>query len=124
MASLVLKAYWQLIRFHWYLVWGDFAVLCGKVRNQQVCELNLHSCSAELIVRAVDLASIWYWKRALCLQRSAAAACLLRQYGFPAKMVIGARPMPFKAHAWVELNGQVVNDKAYMPEMYAVLDKC
>ena len=32
--------------------------------------------------------------------------------------------MPFKAHAWVEVAGVVVNDKPYMPEMYAVLDRC
>jgi hypothetical protein len=39
-------------------------------------------------------------------------------------MVIGAQQMPFKAHAWVEVAGQVVNDKPYTPEMYAVLDRC
>jgi hypothetical protein len=60
----------------------------------------------------------------LCLQRSAAAACLLKRYGIPAQMVIGAKQMPFKAHAWVEVGGRVVNDKPYMPEIYAELDRC
>jgi len=32
--------------------------------------------------------------------------------------------MPFKAHAWVEVDGRVVNDKLYTPEMYGVLDRC
>jgi hypothetical protein len=32
--------------------------------------------------------------------------------------------MPFKAHAWVEVAGKVVNDKSYTPSMYAVLDRC
>jgi hypothetical protein len=73
---------------------------------------------------AVDMACIWYWKEALCLQRSAATACLLRQYGVAAKLVIGAQQMPFKAHAWVEVEDRVVNDKPYMHEMYAVLDRC
>ncbi len=67
---------------------------------------------------------IAYWKQALCLQRSAATACLLKRYGVPAQMVIGARQIPFKAHAWVEVDGRVVNDKLYMPEIYAVLDRC
>ena len=70
------------------------------------------------------MACIWYWKEALCLQRSAATACLLKQYGVLAQMVIGAQQMPFKAHAWVEVDGRVVNDKPYTPEMYAVLDRC
>jgi hypothetical protein len=39
-------------------------------------------------------------------------------------MVIGARQLPFKAHAWVEVAGLVVNDKSYVPETYAVLDRC
>jgi hypothetical protein len=73
---------------------------------------------------AVDMACIWYWKEALCLQRSAATACLLKRNGVPAQMVIGAQQMPFRAHAWVEVEGRVVNDKPYTPEMYAVLDRC
>jgi hypothetical protein len=58
------------------------------------------------------------------LQRSAATACLLRRYCVEAHMVIGAQQMPFKAHAWVEVGGRVVNDKPYVAEMYSVLDRC
>ena len=76
------------------------------------------------ICEAVDMAGIWYWKEALCLQRSSATACLLKKYGVRAQMVIGAQRMPFKAHAWVEVDGQVVNDKLYTPEKYGVLDRC
>jgi hypothetical protein len=39
-------------------------------------------------------------------------------------MVIGARQIPFKAHAWVEVDGRVVNDKTYAAEIYAVLERC
>jgi hypothetical protein len=37
--------------------------------------------------------------------------------------VIGAQRIPFKAHAWVEVEGRVVNDKPYMSEMYAIVDR-
>jgi hypothetical protein len=37
--------------------------------------------------------------------------------------VIGTQQIPFNAHAWVEVDGHVVNDRAYMPEMYAVLER-
>jgi hypothetical protein len=70
------------------------------------------------------MACIWYCKEVLCLQRSAATTCLLRKYGVSAHLVIGAQQMPFKAHAWVEVGGEVVNDKKYVRELYARLDQC
>ena len=124
MSLLVFKAYGKLIYFDLYLARGSFSALYEKVRNYPVRKSLPSSPSVEVICAAVDMASIWYWKEALCLQRSAATACLLRQYGVPAQLVIGAQQMPFKAHAWVEVEGQVVNDKPYMHEMYAVLDRC
>jgi hypothetical protein len=124
MSFLVLKAYLMLIHFDFYLARGNFAALYNKVRNYPVTKETLSPDAVERICSAVDMACIWYWKEALCLQRSAATACLLKQNGVPAQLVIGAQQMPFKAHAWVEVEGHVVNDRPYMPEMYAVLDRC
>ncbi len=124
MSFLVLKAYLKLIHFDLYLARGNFAALYNKVRNYPAGSQAPSAGVVEQICSAVDRACIWYWKEALCLQRSAATACLLKKYGVPAKMVIGAQQVPFKAHAWVEVDGRVVNDKPYTPEMYAVLDRC
>jgi hypothetical protein len=124
MSFLVLKAYLKLIHFDLYLARGNFAALYEKVRRYPVGKQAPGSDPVECICSAVDMACIWYWKEALCLQRSAATACLLKKYGVSAQMVIGAQHMPFKAHAWVEVDGRVVNDKPYTPEMYAVLDRC
>jgi hypothetical protein len=124
MSFLVLKAYLKLIHFDLYLARGNFAALYDKVRNYPTGSQALAADAVEQICSAVDIACIWYWKEALCLQRSAATACLLKKYGVPAQMVIGAQQMPFKAHAWVEVEGRVVNDKPYTPEMYVVLDRC
>jgi Transglutaminase-like superfamily len=124
MSLLVLKAYVELIRFDLYLARGNFAALYAKVRN---CPVRIRTCASDTIEQiccAVDLACTWYWKEALCLQRSAATACLLKRFGVPAQMVIGAQQLPFKAHAWVEVDGKVVNDNPYTPEMYPVLDRC
>ncbi len=46
--------------------------------------------AVEQTCAAVDMACIWYWKEGLCLQRSAATACLLKRFGVPAQLVIGA----------------------------------
>ena len=119
---LVLRAFGMLVTFQIDLARGNFASLYQKVRVFPIHRSSKHD--AEQICAAVDLACIWYPKEVLCLQRSAATACLLRRCGVPAQMVVGASLMPFRAHAWVEVNGVIVNDKTYVPEMYAVLDRC
>jgi hypothetical protein len=124
MSSLVLKAYWNLISFDLYLARRDFSALYDRVRSHPLNQTAQKPYPTEQICRAADTASIWYWKEVLCLQRSAATVCLLKDYGVPAEMVIGTQLMPVKLHAWVEVNGRVVNDKGYMREMYTVLDRC
>jgi hypothetical protein len=59
----------------------------------------------------------------LCLQRSAVTAILLKRYGYDVKLVIGAQVLPFKSHAWVEIEERVVNDKPYMADIYIVLER-
>jgi hypothetical protein len=124
MSLLVLKAYWKLIYFDLYLARGNFSALYERVRKAPIRTQVSRSDAIERVCSAVDMACIWYPKEVLCLQRSAATACLLRENNVSAQMVIGAQQMPFKAHAWVEVAGRVVNDKPYTAEMYMVLDRC
>ena len=121
MSLLAFQAYSTLIWFDLYLG-RDFSTLCNYVREYPISSRTRSDASVEMVCTAVDLACIWYWKEVLCLQRSTAAACLLKRNGVPARMVIGAQQDPFKAHAWVEVDARVVNDKSYMRETYAVLD--
>ena len=121
---LVLQAYLKLIHFDLYLAKGNFAALYNEVRSYPLAKMTPSPAALERICAAMDMACIWYWKEALCLQRSSALTCLLKKNGIPAQMVIGAQQMPFKAHTWVEVNGQVVGDKPYTPQHYAVLDRC
>jgi hypothetical protein len=125
MSLLALRAYLELIRCDICLAHGNFQALHNKVGSFPIRPGPPPPAdAAERICGAVDVACIWYWKEVLCLQRSAVTACLLRHHGLPAELVIGAKQMPFMAHAWVEIGGLVVNDKPYMHEMYAVLDRC
>jgi len=111
MQLLTFEAYVRLIEFEFYLRRGNFSALYGRVRGCRIRPALAGHESVERICAAVDMASIWYWKEVLCLQRSAATTCLLRGHGIAAEMVIGAQPMPFKAHSWVEVGGRVVNDR-------------
>lgn len=124
MSFLVSRAYFGLIHTDLYLARGNFAALYRRVRNCPIGRAANLPDAIDTICAAVDNACIWYWKEVLCLQRSATTTCLLRRFGVPAQMIIGTQQMPFKAHAWVEVEGRVVNDKTYVREMYSVLDRC
>ena len=124
MFMLGCRAYLLLILMDLYLGRDDFSGLYERVRGTAIRERRPGQDATEAICRAVDLASIWYRKQVPCLQRSAATTCLLRRHGIAAELVIGAQSMPFRAHAWVEVRGQIVNDKPYIAELYAVLDRC
>ncbi len=121
---LILQALLQILRFEYFITRQDLASLHQKVRDCAPSCATPDTEAVTRICRAMDCACAWYPKRVLCLQRSAATTCLLRRHGVTASLAIGARQLPFRAHAWVEVSGVVVNDKPYMPEVYAVLDRC
>ena len=104
---------------------GGFRALHRTVQKwPRSAEPSVNPQMAISICIAVDRACAWYLKRTLCLQRSAIAACLLRSKGEAAEMVIGCRKIPFRGHAWVEINDQVVNDKQLVQQFYKTLDRC
>jgi len=124
MSLLTIKAFFALMLFDLYITRADFAALHSRVRSCSVSTATPSSDAVGPICAAVDMACIWYWKTVLCLQRSAATAWMLRRHGVSAQLVIGAQQVPFRAHAWVEVNGCVVNDKADIATLYDVLDRC
>lgn len=76
------------------------------------------------VCEAVNYACLWYPKRVLCLQRSAVTTCLLRNCGVPAQMTLGAQKVPFRAHAWTEVDGAAINEREDVQTMYLVWDRC
>jgi prolyl oligopeptidase len=76
------------------------------------------------VCQAVNLASIWYPKQVRCLQRSVVTTALLRHYGVPAYMAVGAQNIPFKAHAWTEVNGKAINERNDVQKIYSVWERC
>jgi hypothetical protein len=117
---------WRLLLYlEFVMLFHDFKKLREIVCDQTVRPLapQTRVPSAELC-HAVDLGCVFYFKQVLCLQRSAATTLLLRRYGWNAQMVIGARVLPFKSHAWVEIDGTLVNDKPNTLSTYQVLERC
>ena len=120
----VLESWLLLFYFDCTMRLRGFRLVHETVRRYEVRPAAGQRSSSADLCRAVDLACILYFKQVLCLQCSAATNLLLRRHGWNAEMVIGAQMLPFKSHAWVELNGEVVNDKPYMLDIYKVLERC
>jgi hypothetical protein len=125
MKRLILESWLLLLYFEWIMRFREFKELHRIVRGEAVRpSTSTGLIPKEKLCRAVDYACVLYVKRVLCLQRSSATTLLLRRYGWEAEMVIGAQLMPFKSHAWVEIEGFVVNDKPYTPTIYQELERC
>ncbi len=120
--TTVLYALLGLAAFDFVLTLFSLKSLCSVVRTWPLRKSS--TVDRDAIGRtcsAVEKACVWYPKQALCLQRSAVTTCLLRACGIPARMTIGARPMPLLAHAWVEVEGAVVNDWVQVKSFYSAL---
>lgn len=63
-----------------------------------------------LVPKVVSATASFHWKPILCLQRAVVTARVLRSYGTDAEIVIGGDVAPFFGHAWVEVDGRVIND--------------
>jgi hypothetical protein len=128
MLRRILESWILLLRLEIMMGFREFKDLHQLVRNVPVdAAQSTHGTDSvrdEDLCAAVDYACVLYFKRVQCLQRSCATTLLLRRYGRSAELVIGAQLIPFKSHAWVEINGVVVNDKPYVSETYQVLERC
>ena len=122
---LILKCSILLLAIDCVMHLRSFSALYRLVHTQRAA-LRSDSAprSCEELCRAIDFACVFYFKPVLCLQRSAATVLLLRWDGLHPEMVIGAQMLPFQSHAWVEVDGTVVNDRPYIREIYQVLESC
>jgi hypothetical protein len=112
-------AFLGLLIFDLTLRFRGFSALIARVESWPTAEPRVHDNETCQRVRAtVDRAQMYYPKKAMCLQHSAVVTCLLRRRGVPAEMVLAAQEFPPKAHAWVEVLNEVVNDSAEIKGKY------
>ena len=103
---LVIRALGELARFDIVHAWRGFRAIEQELRSHPVSATDRDDIEL-LVGDALSLATCFYVKPVLCLQRSVCSVRLLRDYGCNAKVVIGYRPVPFLSHAWVEIDGHV-----------------
>jgi hypothetical protein len=122
--SNVFTAFVCLLAVDVLFLFADFQRLCDLVRRLPVRARQPSAGAVDDALATLERAAAWYPKRALCLQRSCVLTCLLRRSGVAAELVLGARVLPFYAHAWVEVDGEVVGDRAVVREQYRTLTRC
>ena len=86
--------------------------ILSQLKRQSIAAQSTNQELEKAICDAVQLATCFYWKPVLCLQRAVCTVRLLRRHGIFARLVIGYRPSPFFSHAWVEVDGRVVYGSA------------
>jgi len=121
--TLFLRALVMLLAYDFLNRVCPFQTIYSMVKHWKVAHRPTPNAE-ERVCRAVNYACVWYPKQALCLQRSFVTTFLLRKHGIPAEMVLGAQKLPFKAHAWVEVDGNVVNERSNVQATYAIWDRC
>jgi hypothetical protein len=105
---LIIRAVYEIVRHDAVLRLRGSGAILRQVSRQSVAAKPNTQDLEQAICEATLLATCLYWKPVLCLQRSVCTARLLRKHGVNARLVIGYRPAPFFAHAWVEVDGRVV----------------
>ena len=121
-ASLVLSALCQITRYDVIVSLRGIGCILRQLRQQRVSQKPCDEQLQRAICDAVLLATCFYWKPVLCLQRAVCTVRLLRKCGIGARLTIGYRPSPFFSHAWVEVNGRVVyGSAAYKQRLHALV---
>src|SRR5258707_254723 len=124
MRCLTFRAFCALMVFDLSGLSHNFSKLHTLVKNSKVTDRVASKETTQAVCDAVNQACVWYPKRVLCLQRSAVTTRLLRKCGVPAAMVLGAQRIPFKAHAWVEVDGHAVNERSNVHQTFGVWERC
>ena len=110
--GLVFRALYEIARYDLVLSLLGSGRILSQLKRQTITDKSANPNREKTICDAVLVATCFYWKPVLCLQRAVCTVRLLRRHGIAARLVIGYRPSPFFSHAWVEVDGRVVYGSA------------
>ena len=102
------RALYEIVRYEVIVSLRGSGRILSQLKRQSIAAQPKSKELEKAICDAVHLATCFYWKPVLCLQRAVCTVRLLRRHGIFARLVIGYRPSPFLSHAWVEVEGRVV----------------
>lgn len=110
-----------LISLTKYETWQHKISLSPPLNNTKV-NIN-EGALAKKIIKLSEIAARFQMRKTNCLRRCLSQQQLLKKRGFSAKMHIGVRFEDKKllAHAWLTLQGKVINDNAEVTTRYSEL---
>ena len=103
----VIRALYEIARYEVIVSLLGSGHILSQLKRQSIAAKPTSRELEQAICDAVLLATCFYWKPVLCLQRAVCTVRQLRRHGIVARLVIGYRPSPFFSHAWVEVDGRV-----------------
>lgn len=120
---LTIRALYALCLFDLFGFRKHFAPMRKFMVGRKISRRKPERDFVEQACRAVNQAIVFYPRRVLCLQRSFVTTVLLRSLGVPAEVVVGAQGVPFKAHAWTEVNSSPVNEYRDVRKLFQQMDR-
>ncbi|WP_198137684.1 lasso peptide biosynthesis B2 protein [Terriglobus sp. TAA 43] len=120
----VLKAYCLLIRWDIFMKRHSFLELYEAIRSLPTSPRPASTTVSDSLYDAVEVACALYPKQVLCLQRSCVLTRMCRSRGLAAQLTIGSQRRPFRAHAWVTLEGEIIRDRLAQREAFLILEVC
>jgi hypothetical protein len=105
------------------LLSGKFSAIRSVVNRIPIKAVLPRTRPLEQTVATFTSASVAYFRTVKCIHRSAALTCLLRLHGIRANFVVGCRSVPFFSHAWVEVNGNAIDQDRELIAPLAIIDR-
>ena len=119
----LLDAWWVLLYFYFRLRWGSF---------ERLTQTSIHHAGrtvdqfpvAQHVARLVGWASRLHLLRMTCLPQSLTLRWMLGRRGIASELKIGARKtrIGIHAHAWVEVDGEMVGEAGGKEYEFSPLD--
>jgi hypothetical protein len=120
----IIKAFLILIQIHRLIKKRNLKGVLfeiGKHSHESLIKPSQHELKQ--LIAAVDAATLIYPKKTFCLIWAATFAILALKKKWDVRFSIGIQTNPFYAHAWVESNGQVINDDHSILEVMSIILK-
>jgi hypothetical protein len=114
-------SYWALRLLGFYRFQSLLIRLAALLQTKPFGSMNCDHDEAHAAARMVDIAARRSISHARCLQKSLVLWWLLRRRGTMCEVWFGVRKdeSGLEAHAWVEWNGVVLNDRCDVYERFA-----
>ena len=126
-SRLIAQTLWALIRVHRIASQGHMRglrqYLGVRPELSSRSDATMPPVDVQRIAAVVDNMCALFVRRSTCLHRSFVLARLLRRAGGRADVVLGLKGEPFQGHAWVEIDGVIINDDEERVREYTVLER-